>query len=83
MDVLPRGDGYGPFKSFTVFTAALPVPCRGAPIEVFAGTARRLYKLDKTDLTWDDIAQQLEVGIPASTARRECRVPSGVRPRPV
>ena len=26
---IPRGDGYGPFPDFTVFTSALPAACRG------------------------------------------------------
>jgi hypothetical protein len=29
-NVIPRGDGYGPFPSFSAYTSALPAPCRGA-----------------------------------------------------
>ena len=63
-NVVPRADGYGPFKSFIAFSAALPAPCRGffyarrsdGSIAVFAGTARRLYLLNNTDLTWSDVS---------------------------
>ena len=30
LNVVPRGDGYGPFSALEVLTAALPAPCRGA-----------------------------------------------------
>ena len=63
-NVLPRGDGYGPFPDFVPFTAALPAPCRGycfarngdGSVATFAGTATRLYKLDNTDFTWTDVS---------------------------
>ena len=29
-NVVPRGDGYGPFGSFSAYTQALPAACRGA-----------------------------------------------------
>src|SRR3974390_1261791 len=62
--VLPRGDGYGPFPSFTAYTAALPSPCRGAfyalksdgTVVTFAGTGNKLYKLNNTDFTWSDVS---------------------------
>lgn len=63
--VLPKADGYGPFKAFSAFTAALPANCRGfffarqsdGSIAVFAGTATRLYKLDNTTFTWTDVSK--------------------------
>jgi hypothetical protein len=63
-NVVPRADGYGPFKSFIAFSAALPAPCRGffyarrsdGSIAVFAGTTRRLYLLNNTNLTWSDVS---------------------------
>lgn len=63
--VLPRGDGYGPFKSFQAFTQALPADCRGfffarrsdGSIAVFAGTASRLYLLNNIDFSWDDVSK--------------------------
>lgn len=63
-NVVPRGDGYGPFASFAAATAALSAACRGGfyalksdgSVQVFAGTSDRLYMLDNTDLTWDDVS---------------------------
>lgn len=63
--VLPRGDGYGPFKDFVAFTQALPANCRGfffarrsdGSIAVFAGTSTRLYLLNNTTFVWDDVSK--------------------------
>lgn len=63
-NVLPRADGYGPFKSFVDFTSALPAACRGffyarktdGSIAVFAGTSTKLYKLNNTDFSWTDVS---------------------------
>lgn len=63
--VLPKADGYGPFKDFTSFTQALPANCRGfffarrgdGSIAVFAGTAGRLYLLDNTTFLWTDVSK--------------------------
>lgn len=65
LNVLPRGDGYGPFPDYTVFSAALPATCRGAfyalrtdgTIATFAGTADRLYLLDNTTFDYDDVSK--------------------------
>src|SRR5689334_23635213 len=65
LNVIPRGDGYGPFPSFSAYTAALPSPCRGAfyalksdgTVVTFAGTATRLYRLNNTDFTWTDVSR--------------------------
>lgn len=64
-NVVPRGDGYGPFPDFSVFSAGLPGPCRGGfyalksdgSVEVFAATATRLYQLNKTTFTWVDVSK--------------------------
>lgn len=64
-NVLPRGDGYGPFPDFTNYSAALPGVCRGAfyalrsdgSIATFAGTASRLYLLDNTTFAWSDVSK--------------------------
>jgi hypothetical protein len=64
-NVIPRGDGYGPFPSFSAYTSALPAPCRGAfyalksdgTVVTFAGTATRLYKLNNTDFSWTDVSK--------------------------
>lgn len=64
LNVIPRGDGYGPFPGFSAYAAAAPGPCRGAfyalksdgTVVTFAGTAIRLYKLNNTDFTWTDVS---------------------------
>ena len=64
LNVIPRGDGYGPFPSFSAYASALPAPCRGAyyalksdgTVVTFAGTGTRLYKLNNTDFTWTDVS---------------------------
>jgi len=64
-NVVPRGDGYGPFPDFSVYSAGLPGPCRGAfyalksdgSVEVFAATSTRIYRLDKTNYTWVDVSK--------------------------
>jgi len=63
-NVLPRGDGYGPFPDFNALSQALPAACRGTffarnadgSIATFAGTATRLYKLNNTNFTWTDVS---------------------------
>jgi hypothetical protein len=65
INVIPRGDGYGPVKALQAFSDALLATCRGAflatntdgSVVVFAGTATKLYKLDNTDLTWEDVTR--------------------------
>ena len=65
MNVLPRGDGYGPFPSVAPFTSSLPGPCRGGfyalkpdgSVSIFAATATRLYRLNNTDFTWVDVSK--------------------------
>jgi hypothetical protein len=64
LNVVPRGDGYGPFPSFSPYTSALPAGCRGAfyalksdgTVVAFAGTSNRLYRLNNTDFTWIDVS---------------------------
>lgn len=63
-NVIPRGDGYGPFPDFAILSQALPSACRGGfyalksdgSIAVFAGTSTRLYLADNTDYSWDDVS---------------------------
>jgi len=64
LNVIPRGDGYGPFPSFSAYTTALPAACRGAfyalksngSVITFAGTSTKLYQLNNTDFTWTDVS---------------------------
>jgi len=65
LNVLPRGDGYGPFPDFSIYSAALPGVCRGyyharnqdGTVTIFAATSTNLYKLDNTDFTWDLVSK--------------------------
>lgn len=65
LNVLPRGDGYGPFPSFSAYTSALAATCRGAfyalksdgSVITFAGTGTKLYQLNNTDYTWTDVSK--------------------------
>lgn len=64
-NVVPRGDGYGPFKDFEVYTQALPAACRGffralksdASVVTFAATADRLFRLNNTDFSWIPVSK--------------------------
>ncbi len=64
-NVIPRGDGYGPFPGFSAFTAALPATCLGSfsarkadgSMAIFAGTATKLYMLSNTSGTWTDVSR--------------------------
>ncbi len=64
LNVIPKGDGYGPFKDLSAFTGALPSACRGyfyarkndGSIQVFAGTSTRLYTLNNTDQTFSNVS---------------------------
>lgn len=65
LNVIPRGDGYGPFQDHNDYTAALAAACRGAfraiksdgSIAIFAATSTKLYILDNSALTWTDASQ--------------------------
>lgn len=65
LNVLPQGDGYGPFKSFASFSSALPAACRGGfyalrsdgSVAIFAGTRDRLYLLDNTSFGWTPVSK--------------------------
>lgn len=65
LNVVPRGDGYGPFPDLLAFTTALPGICRGGffgrnadgSITLFAATDTRIYKLDNTAFTWTDVSK--------------------------
>jgi hypothetical protein len=64
LNAIPRGDGYGPFPSFSAYTSALPAACRGAfyalksdgTVITFAGTSTKLYQLNNTNFTWTDVS---------------------------
>lgn len=64
-NAIPRSDGYGPFKALEAYSEALAAQCRGyfaarntdGTVAIFAGTSTKLYKLDNTTLTWDDVSK--------------------------
>lgn len=64
-NVLPRGDGYGPFRDYSAFTQALHAVCRGGfyalksdgSVAVFAGTSDRIYLLNNTDYSWKPVSK--------------------------
>lgn len=76
-NVLPRLDGYGPIKEFENFTGALTATCRGyfyarnndGSVSIFAGTSTKLWKLDNTDLTWEDVSVVGDYAALSSTAQ--------------
>jgi hypothetical protein len=65
VNVLPRGDGYGPFPSLTALSVSLGSQCRGAfvaykadgSVTIFAGTATDLYIMDNTAFAWTKVSK--------------------------
>lgn len=65
LNVIPRGDGYGPFPSLTALSQSLGAQCRGAfeaiktdgSVVVFAATATDLYQLNNTTMGWTRVSQ--------------------------
>lgn len=63
-NVVPQGDGYGPFSNFAGFTKTLPGACRGGfyalnsdgTVAIFAGTATDLYQLNNTNYSWTKVS---------------------------
>ena len=64
-NVLPRGDGYGPFPDFAILSQALIAACRGGfyalksdgSVAVFAGTSDRLWLASNTDYSWTPVSK--------------------------
>lgn len=66
-NVLPRGDGYGPFNDFAALSSSLPSSeeCRGGfvalrqdgSVAIFAATKSRLYLMDNSTFEWADISR--------------------------
>ncbi len=65
LNVIPSASGYRPFPAFVSNTAALTARCQGAAsfkslsgtIFNFAGDATKLYKMESTGLTWEDVSR--------------------------
>ena len=64
LNVVPRGDGYGPFSSLTALSSSLGAQCRGAcvgtrsdgSVLIFAGTATDLYVMNNTTFAWSKVS---------------------------
>lgn len=65
LNVLPRGDGYGPCPSFSAYSQAATAACRGAfyalksdgSVVTFMGTSDRLYQMNNTDFSWRPVSR--------------------------
>lgn len=65
VNVVPRGDGYGPFPSLESLSLSLGAQCRGAfeatntdgTVSVFAATATDIFQLNNTTLAWAKVSQ--------------------------
>jgi hypothetical protein len=75
LNVLPRGDGYGPFRDFSILSQALPAVCRGAfyalktdgSVAIFAGTSDRLYMVVNTDYSWKPVSRTATFTVTAAS----------------
>lgn len=64
-NVVPRGDGYGPFRDFAALSQALIATCRGGfyanksdgSVAIFAGTSDRLWLASNTDYSWTPVSK--------------------------
>lgn len=65
LNVLPRGDGYGPFPDMTALSSALGAQCRGAfvayktdgSVSIFAATATDLFIMNNSTFAWLKISK--------------------------
>ncbi|WP_315831122.1 hypothetical protein [Bradyrhizobium prioriisuperbiae] len=65
LNVLPRGDGYGPFPDMTVLSSALGAQCRGAfvayqgngTVTIFAATATDIYIMNNATFAWTKVSK--------------------------
>lgn len=61
----PTQDGWGPIRALFPVSVALPAECRGACAvksnlgvwQIFAGTARNLYRINNTTYAWNEISR--------------------------
>jgi hypothetical protein len=64
LNVVPRGDGFGPFPSLAAISLSLGAQCRGAfaayktdgSVVVFAATSTNLYQLNNTTYGWTNVS---------------------------
>jgi hypothetical protein len=65
VNVLPRGDGYGPFPSMLALSMSLGSQCRGAfvayktdgTVTIFAATATDLFIMNNTTFGWTKVSK--------------------------
>jgi len=65
MNVVPRGDGFGPFPSLAALSLTLGVQCRGAfaayktdgSVVVFAATVTDLWLMNNTTFAWSKVSK--------------------------
>lgn len=75
LNVIPRGDGYGPFRGFAGLSQALPSGCRGGiyvlksdgSVAIFAGTDKRLYLASNTDYSWIPVSKVISCTITSAS----------------
>jgi hypothetical protein len=64
-NVVPRGDGYGPFPSLTALSLSLGAQCRGAfvaykadgSVTIFAAIATDLYVMNNSSFAWSKVSK--------------------------
>jgi hypothetical protein len=67
LNVLPRGDGYGPFPDFAAYSDPAAAACQGffralksdGTSQLFMGTVNKLRLMNPTTLAWDDVSKAL------------------------
>ncbi len=65
VNVVPRGDGYGPFPDLAALSTSLGQQCRGGfvayktdgSIIIFAATETDLFTMNNTDFTWLNVSK--------------------------
>ena len=64
-NLVPQGDGYGPFPGWSAFGTALPARCRGGitvrksdgSAAIYAGTATNLYRFNAATSAWVSVTR--------------------------
>ena len=64
LNVIPRGDGYGPYPGPVAFTQTVGAACRGyfmarnadGSVSIFAATSTDLYELNNSNFTWTKVS---------------------------
>lgn len=64
LNVVPRGDGYGPFPSLSAISAALGAQCMGAfeatktdgSVVIFAATSTQIFLFNNTTFAWSNVS---------------------------